>query len=391
MSLPTNYQNISIPFPPNIDVGVIVEEHLKKGIRNANQTGNAFMIYLRIFRKAYSNVIAMFNLPSRDVSRFASSSWIQEPPLVKNFYRQKAKEVKKCFKKNIPLYFINKFGKSNQVSTNGSFKSLEKKLSNHKLENTDSNSPNALYTSPQHLNVDQNSPNIAYSNYQGSAYPSPQLDSPNTIYPSPLYQVSVENTDSNPPNTIYRPLYHDTPNTIYPGPQDLNIDQDSLYITYSNYQDYYHNLQENIDSNSICPGPQDLNIDQDSFYPNTQNGNIGSNSPNTIYPDPQHLNIDQDSLYISYYDYHDTAYSDPHHDPTSSNNIYSGPQHLNIDQNSLYITYSNYQDYAYNNPQLENTNSNPNTIYSSSLYQDSAYPNLQTLLTLFTRPLKLED
>ncbi|RHZ62050.1 hypothetical protein Glove_344g39 [Diversispora epigaea] len=380
MSLPINYQNIKIPFPPTIDVGVIVQEHLKNGIRNANQTGNAFMIYLRNFRKEYSNIITMFNLPMTNVSRFASSSWIREPPFVKKFYKQKAIEVKKCFKKNVPFHFINKFGKSNRVRKNGI--SLEKDPTTNtiyppqhlnidqnsscngnsnyqdsgypdpQLENTD----NTIYPNPQHLNIDPNSLSVTYSNYQYSTYPNPQLENtdsnpPDTIYPSPLYP-QLENTNSNSSNTIYPP-------------QHLNIGQNSLCITCSNYQDSIYSDPQFENSPNTIYFPQHLNITYSNYQDSTYSD---PNSSNNICPSPQHSNIDQNSSYITYSNYQDSGYSDSQLKNTDSippNTIYF-PQHMNIDQNSLYITYSNYQDSAYHNFQLENTNSNPNIIYSNS-------------------------
>ncbi|CAG8486830.1 628_t:CDS:1 [Diversispora eburnea] len=106
MSLNINYQNIKVPFPPTINVDEIVNIHLKNGIKNVNKTMNAFII----FRKEYNRVVAKFNLSSKDVSKFGSISWKNEPVNVKNHYRQMAKNVKKCFKKKVPsLCFINRY------------------------------------------------------------------------------------------------------------------------------------------------------------------------------------------------------------------------------------------------------------------------------------------
>ncbi|CAG8590889.1 11971_t:CDS:1 [Diversispora eburnea] len=108
MPLDIYYQNttniINIPFPPSISVDEIVQIHINNDIKNVNQTMNAFMIY----RKEYNHVVAKFNLLSKDVSKFVSISWKNEPEDVKDYYRQMAKEVKKCFKEKVPsLCFIN--------------------------------------------------------------------------------------------------------------------------------------------------------------------------------------------------------------------------------------------------------------------------------------------
>ncbi|CAG8801702.1 4315_t:CDS:1, partial [Dentiscutata erythropus] len=86
------------PCPSTISVDEIVKIHLKNGIKNVNKTMNAFMIY----RKEYNNVVAKLNLSSKDVSKFAKTSWENEPKDVKDYYRQMARNVKKCFK---DIYF----------------------------------------------------------------------------------------------------------------------------------------------------------------------------------------------------------------------------------------------------------------------------------------------
>ncbi|CAG8578670.1 10894_t:CDS:2 [Diversispora eburnea] len=93
MSLSINYQNtLKVPFPPTISVDEIVNIHLKNNIKNVNETMNAFMIY----RKEYNYIVAKFNLSSKDLSKFVSISWQNEPEHVKDYYRQMAKNVKNC-------------------------------------------------------------------------------------------------------------------------------------------------------------------------------------------------------------------------------------------------------------------------------------------------------
>ncbi|CAG8480195.1 5038_t:CDS:1 [Diversispora eburnea] len=132
MSLPIDTTNIiNVPFPPSISVDEIIEMHLKNDIKNVNQTMNSFMIY----RKEYNNIVAKFNLSSKDVSKFVSISWKNEPEDVKEYYRQMAKNIKKCFKEKVPsLCFIN----SNQVnSTNDNHIPLDISLNtNHNFQNT---------------------------------------------------------------------------------------------------------------------------------------------------------------------------------------------------------------------------------------------------------------
>ncbi|CAG8593088.1 3265_t:CDS:2 [Diversispora eburnea] len=95
MSLSINDQNIAnrvkVPFPPSISIDEIVKIHLKNRIKSVNQTMNSFMIY----RKRYNHIVAKFNLSSKDVSKFVSISWKNEPEYVKDYYRQMAKNVKK--------------------------------------------------------------------------------------------------------------------------------------------------------------------------------------------------------------------------------------------------------------------------------------------------------
>ncbi|CAG8466808.1 2787_t:CDS:1 [Diversispora eburnea] len=155
MSLSINYRNtvniVKVPFPPSISVDEIVQIHLKNGIKNVNETMNAFMIY----RKEYNHIVAKFNLSRKDVSKFVSISWRNEPKNVKEYYRQMAKNVKKCFKEKVPtLCFIN----SNQINS---------KNDNHAILGTSNPSLNTNQNFPPPVNMDQNlsSPYSTYFNY----------------------------------------------------------------------------------------------------------------------------------------------------------------------------------------------------------------------------------
>ncbi|CAG8464883.1 6660_t:CDS:2 [Diversispora eburnea] len=46
-----------------------------------------------IYRKEYNNVVAKLNLSSKDVSKFAKTSWENEPKDVKDYYRQMARNL----------------------------------------------------------------------------------------------------------------------------------------------------------------------------------------------------------------------------------------------------------------------------------------------------------
>ena len=54
MSLAVNI--VKVPFPPTISVDEIVNIHLKNGIKNANETMNAFMIYRKEFNHIQSGL-----------------------------------------------------------------------------------------------------------------------------------------------------------------------------------------------------------------------------------------------------------------------------------------------------------------------------------------------
>ncbi|CAG8458717.1 3552_t:CDS:1 [Diversispora eburnea] len=100
----TNTSNIRIPFPPSIEVDEIVQLHLRNGIKSANQTMNAFLIY----RKEYNHIVTKYNFILKDISSYATASWKQEPQHVKEYYKQLAKMVKDRFKEKVPsLCFVD--------------------------------------------------------------------------------------------------------------------------------------------------------------------------------------------------------------------------------------------------------------------------------------------
>ncbi|CAG8627716.1 10520_t:CDS:2 [Diversispora eburnea] len=168
MSVPINTTNVVIvPFPPSISVDEIIQMHLKNGIKNINETMNAFMIY----------------------------------QIVKDYYKQISKEIKKRFKEIAPTpYFINKFETSNQVDTNN----VQVDTNNVSLET------NLL------IYQKQNSLGPTYYNYL-------PLNSSDTIYSSnpnatnsnlPVDQYTLEITLPDPSNMVQISLgigYYNSP------------------------------------------------------------------------------------------------------------------------------------------------------------------------------------
>ncbi|CAG8490946.1 3714_t:CDS:1 [Diversispora eburnea] len=212
MSLSINYRNtvniVKVPFPPTISVDEIVKIHLKNGIKNVNQTLNAFMIY----RKEYNRVVAKLNLSSKDVSKFAKTSWKNEPDNVKDHYQQIAKNVKKWFKEKVPsLCFIN----SNQVdSTND----------NHVPLGT---------VNPSLLNMNQNYPpqNLKFLN-----------DPPQNFLISTYFNLPSSNADQNAYNPLLNMEQNYLNSTHFNLPSSntdhpfLNIEQNSRPILYDNFK-----------------------------------------------------------------------------------------------------------------------------------------------------------
>ncbi|CAG8542262.1 5528_t:CDS:1 [Diversispora eburnea] len=154
MSININYQNttkiLKIPFPPSISVDEIVQIHLKNRIKNVNKTVNAFIIY----RKEYNHVVAKLNISSKDVSKFARNSWENEPEVVKDYYRQMAKNVKKSYKQKSPLCFIH----SNQEDSTNSL-NIDQNFLNQNQKFPDANPLS-------HSNIDQNSQPIVSDNFK---------------------------------------------------------------------------------------------------------------------------------------------------------------------------------------------------------------------------------
>ncbi|CAG8548554.1 7030_t:CDS:1 [Diversispora eburnea] len=150
---PINNQNtlktIKIPFPPSIKEDEIIQLHLKNGIRSANRTMNAFMIY----RKEFNNIVTNYNLELKDISLYASISWKNEPQHVKKFYVQLAEKVKELFKEKVPsLCFIH--------STNDNNVSLD--TFNSHLDNQNFPSLYDAYSNYQIFNIN----NIVYDDFE---------------------------------------------------------------------------------------------------------------------------------------------------------------------------------------------------------------------------------
>ncbi|CAG8587335.1 10289_t:CDS:2 [Diversispora eburnea] len=308
MSLPINATNVVIvPFPPSISVDEIIQMHLKNGIKNVNETMNAFMIYRNEFNHIHQN----FNLSCKNVSKLASKSWKNESEYVKDYYKQISKEVKKRFKEIVPTpCFINKFGTSNQVDTN-----------NVSLETNppmDKNSPDTIYSSHQFVNMgpmNQISPEITCQNsllmnteQNSLGYNSPPSNSPDAIYSShpdatysnsPVEQYPLEITfidtskmDQISPSINYTTYVNSPPSnslsTIYSGHQFMNMGQNSPDITYSNLPVDQYPLEFTF--------PDPSNIDQISPAIGCYNSlltNAEKNSPDTISYNSTFLSIDR--------------------------------------------------------------------------------------------------
>ncbi|CAG8605992.1 5210_t:CDS:1 [Diversispora eburnea] len=213
MSLSINYLNtVKVPFPPAISVDEIVQIHLKNGIKNVNITMNPFMIY----RKEYNRVVAKFNLSSKDVSKFVSISWQNEPEDVKDYYQQMAKNVKECFKKKVPFYFFINSYQVHSINDNH----VPSSTVNPSLHNTNQNFPPPLNQSIN--DPPQNFLNSTYFTYN--------------------FNIPPSNTDQ----IANHPL--------------LNIEQDSQPIVSDNFKNYhYTTMDEDEFMNHPLP-----NIGQDS-------------------------------------------------------------------------------------------------------------------------------
>ncbi|CAG8567206.1 7530_t:CDS:1 [Diversispora eburnea] len=118
MSFLIDHQNIAntvkVPFPPSITEDEIVQIHLKNGIKNVNQTMNAFMIY----RKEFNHIASNFNLTRKFVSKSSSISWKNEPQYIKNYYKQFAKNVKRRFEEIVPSLCFIHFNKVSNTNDN---------------------------------------------------------------------------------------------------------------------------------------------------------------------------------------------------------------------------------------------------------------------------------
>ncbi|RHZ62082.1 hypothetical protein Glove_344g47 [Diversispora epigaea] len=213
------------------------------------------------------------------------------------------------------------------------------------LENTYSNPPNTIYPPPYDSRpqlTDSNS-NTPRHLGQNSAYSQHLNINSYSAYPNP----QLGNADSNPPNAIYPnspydSTFSDHSNTVY---SPRHLDQDSAYS-------------------------QHLNINSYSAYPNPQLGNTDSNPPNAIYLNPPDSSFSDHS--------NTSAYPNPHLGNTDSN----PPNAIYLNRpDSSFSDHSNTS--AYPNPHLGNTDSNPpNAIYLNrpdSSFSDhsntSAYPN----------------
>ncbi|CAG8594233.1 11591_t:CDS:2 [Diversispora eburnea] len=380
MSLPIK----RVPFLSSISVDEIIQMHLKNGIKNVNETMNAFMIYRNEFNHIHQN----FNLSCKNVSKLTSKSWKNESEYVKDYYKQISKEVKKCFKEIVPTTcFINKFGTSNQVGTN-----------NVSLETNppmDKNSPDSIYSSHQFVNMgpmNQISPEITCHNSllmnteQNSlgttCYNSPPSNPQDVIYSSYPGTTYVNSPPSNSLNAIYSS--HKFGNMGQNSSDVTSVDQYPPEITLTD--------PSNIDkiSPGICcynlPFLNVLDISHVNSQPSnslstiyfSQNSPDATNSnppmvqypPEITFPDPnmeqmfpgincynsQLMNADQNSTDATYYNsaridcYNSLLINVEKNFPDTT--CYN-PTFLSIDNNSLDATYFNspssytYQDTTY--------------------------------------------
>src|SRR4051812_39738743 len=83
-------------------VAEILKIHKNNELENFNRTLNAFMIYRHCFYFALQN----YKLSRNVISKLASESWKIEPYEIKDRYKRMAENVRKEFKKEVPILFI---------------------------------------------------------------------------------------------------------------------------------------------------------------------------------------------------------------------------------------------------------------------------------------------
>ncbi|KAF0441071.1 MATA-HMG [Gigaspora margarita] len=83
--------SIQVPFPPRVSVSRLVEKRLQAPAHS--KSPNSFFIY----RKAFLDEARTHNCKVKmtEISPIISESWKQQPPYVKNVYREIAKEVER--------------------------------------------------------------------------------------------------------------------------------------------------------------------------------------------------------------------------------------------------------------------------------------------------------
>ncbi|CAG8699521.1 21346_t:CDS:1, partial [Dentiscutata erythropus] len=83
--------SIQVPFPPRVSVSRLVEKRLQTPAHS--KSPNSFFIY----RGAFLDEARAHNVKVKmtEISPIISASWKQQPPYVKNYYREIAKEVER--------------------------------------------------------------------------------------------------------------------------------------------------------------------------------------------------------------------------------------------------------------------------------------------------------
>ncbi|CAG8530292.1 9292_t:CDS:1 [Dentiscutata erythropus] len=102
-----HYSKIRPQFPPDLDVQQLIDESVKKHEEGSiRRTPNAFLLYRSQYIAEFNRVKGR-NLAATRISQLAKNSWGDEPINVKNFYKQRANDIKKGVKERIPYSFVN--------------------------------------------------------------------------------------------------------------------------------------------------------------------------------------------------------------------------------------------------------------------------------------------
>lgn len=200
-----------IRFPPQINIEEIARKQLDKNITNINKTPNAFMIYRREFSRAINKYQPDAKLIN--VSKLAGESWKGEPQFIKDYYKQKADDVKNYFKQHIrSLYFVpnNKPTRKRRKTVKTQVNAATSK--NISFFNNPIRSPSL--NRPSHiLNINVNtSPNANYfiqSNHLTNTY------SHDNIYPYLIPHSFIQPSQNVYEDEQYNQLFHNYASISY--------------------------------------------------------------------------------------------------------------------------------------------------------------------------------